>query len=183
MVHPTAEENFHLVYERFRERVYAYTLSVCRMQHLAEEATQEVFMQIWIHRETLAFVENMDKFIFTIAFRKSLNLLRKAAYNTLLLNELQKSSAAPGENEDEKMIEVEYKDLFQQALNHLSPQKRIVFQLSKQNGLNYHEIAEKLNLSPNTIRNHMVEALRIVRAFLRNNQTSMLPISFFLTFF
>ena len=59
----------------------------------------------------------------------------------------------------------EYDRLLQDALALLSPQRRLVYQLSRQRGLNHEEIARQLQLSRHTVKNHLVEALRFIRHY------------------
>jgi RNA polymerase sigma-70 factor (ECF subfamily) len=56
--------------------------------------------------------------------------------------------------------------LFKEAVTELTAQKQLIFRLKHEEGLSYEEIAQKLNLSKNTVRNHLAEALQIMRAYL-----------------
>lgn len=73
---------------------------------------------------------NLDGYIFTIARNKTLNHLRKAAYDVRLLKELQEraSAAELTNNVGERAMVSEYDRLLQDALALLSPQLRILFQ-------------------------------------------------------
>ncbi len=62
----------------------------------------------------------------------------------------------------------ETQKLINEAVQQLPPQQRIVFQLSKQNDLSYEEIARQMHLSKNTVRNHLAEAMKTIRFFLRS---------------
>jgi RNA polymerase sigma-70 factor (ECF subfamily) len=56
--------------------------------------------------------------------------------------------------------------LHQEAIRQLPPQKRIIYTLSRDEELTYEEIAQKLHLSRNTVRNHMTDAIRSVRGYI-----------------
>lgn len=49
----------------------------------------------------------------------------------------------------------------------MPPQRRMVFNLSREEGLSYKEIADKLNISTNTVKNHLVKALQTIRQTLK----------------
>jgi len=99
-----------------------------------------------------------------------MDFFKIAARNT----KLQKLMAQEIENEkvkeaDHQLMEKECQQILHEAIKQLSPQRRFIFTLSRESGLTHEEIAEKLNLSRNTVRNTIAETLRSIRAFLRRN--------------
>ena len=64
------------------------------------------------------------------------------------------------------LIEKELTRLHQQAIERLSPQRKIVFRLSREEELSYEEIAEKLGISKNTVRNQMSDSLKSIREYI-----------------
>ena len=74
----------------------------------------------------------------------------------------------------------EYDRLLRDALDRLSPQRRMVYQLSRDKGLNHEEIAHHLHLSRHTVKNHMVEALRHIRHYLGQHGSVLVWIVLFL---
>jgi RNA polymerase sigma-70 factor (ECF subfamily) len=165
-----SDESFKCLFDNYKNRVYGYVLTITRSPYAAEEITQEIFIKLWLCRDTLQEVDNIDGYIFAIARNKTLNHLRKAAYDVRLLRELSERAApATANNVEERALVSEYDRLLQDALALLSPQRRLVYQLSRDKGLNHEEIAHHLQLSRNTIKNHMVEALRFIRHYLRGH--------------
>lgn len=162
-----SDESFKRLFDNYKNRLYGYVLAITHSHYTAEEITQEIFIKLWLCRDILCQVENLDGYIFTIARNKTLNHLRKAAYDVRLLRELQEraSSANTTNNVEERAMVSEYDRLLQDALALLSPQRRLVYQLSRQRGLNHEEIAHQLQLSRHTVKNHMVEALRFIRHY------------------
>ena len=162
-----SDESFKCLFDNYKNRLYGYVLAITRSHYTAEEITQEIFIKLWLCREMLHEVENLDGYIFTIARNKTLNHLRKAAYDVRLLKELQERalSTEGGNNVEERTLVNEYDRLLQDALAHLSPQRRLVYVMSRQRGLNHEEIALQLQLSRHTVKNHLVEALRFLRHY------------------
>jgi RNA polymerase sigma-70 factor (family 1) len=161
------DEGFKCLFDNYKNRLYGYVLAITHSHYTAEEITQEIFIKLWLCRDILHQVSNLDGYIFTIARNKTLNHLRKAAYDVRLLKELQEraSSAELTNNVEERALVSEYDRLLQDALALLSPQRRLVFVLSRQRGLNHEEIAHQLQLSRHTVKNHLVEALRFIRNY------------------
>ncbi|MNL20876.1 RNA polymerase sigma factor [compost metagenome] len=67
------------------------------------------------------------------------------------------------------------------AIKELPKQQQIVFRLSRFEGLSYEEIADRLNLSKNTVKNHLVVAVKTLRAQFSNQE--IIYLLFFLLFY
>jgi RNA polymerase sigma factor (sigma-70 family) len=133
--------NFKCLFDTYKSRLYSYVFAITHSAYVAEEITQEIFIKLWICRDLLDQVENMDGYLFVIARNKTLNYLRKAANDAKLLHELQGQMALEDNNVEEHANAYDYGRLLQEALTLLSPQRRLVYRLSRNNGLNYQEIA------------------------------------------
>ena len=175
------EDAFKRLFDTYKKRVYGYVLSITHSPYSAEEITQEIFIKLWLCRDVLEHVDNMDGYIFTVARHKTLNHLRKAAHDEELLKQLQTQASAEVNNVDEHTLVREYDRLVSDALTLLSPQRRTVYQLSRDQGLNHDEIASHLHLSRNTVKNHMVEALRFIRHYLGQYGSGALLLLFFIS--
>lgn len=74
-------------------------------------------------------------------------------------------------NEEPVILELEYNELtnkLDEILNELPKRQKDVYFLNRANGLKYNEIAECLNISVNTVENHMSRALKTIREKLSN---------------
>ena len=74
-------------------------------------------------------------------------------------------------NEEPVNVELEYNELtnkLDEIIKELPQRQKEVYMLHKVEGLKYNEIAERLNISVNTIENHMSRALKTIRAKLGN---------------
>jgi len=80
-------------------------------------------------------------------------------------------------NTTEEMIWAhESENLVSQAIAKLPPQQQMVFKLSKQEGLSREDIACQLHISPNTVKNHLSNAIKFIQIFLRNSALTFLMI-------
>ncbi|MCW3116268.1 MAG: polymerase, sigma-24 subunit, subfamily [Chitinophagaceae bacterium] len=166
---PTCEETFTSLLETYKERLFGYVLAVAHSHYLAEEITQEIFLKLWLCRHELPLVENQESYLFTMARNKTLNHLRKAHYDEKLISAL-KSQMKPSSNDVEEQVSLSEGDrLLQEAITLLSPQRQLVYRLSRNQGLDHQQIARQMRLSRNTVKNHLVQALRFIRTYLDNN--------------
>ncbi len=176
----TSTSDFDRIFDKYKKRVYVYVLTVVKSPFLAEEITQEIFIKLWLYRDKLQEITNLDGFIFKIVRNHSLNHLRKAAYDERLLQEIVSFIVPEQNNIDDKLIVNDYTVLMAEALKKLSSQRRLVYELSRNNGLNHEEIAVRLNLSKNTVKNHIVSALKHIRNYLIENGISIAVLMLFL---
>jgi len=170
------ESLFHL----YKERVYGYVLKIVRSADAAEEITQEIFIKLWLCREMLNQIDNLDAYIYVIARNKSLNHLRKAAYDIRLLNELRAFIPEEYNNTEDRTAVRDYELLLQNAINSLSTQRKQVYQLSRIEGLSHDEIAGRINLSKKTVKNGLTEALKLIRQHLHKFGGAAMLLTFYM---
>ena len=164
------EESFCRLFDLYKQKVYSYSFHFTRSTVHAEEITQEVFMKIWTGRESMVNVENIEAWISTVTRNLCFNYLKKLA----LERRVTQAAAGKYNTEGEEQVQryMEYKDqlhILQEAVEQLSPQQKLIFQLNREQGLKNEEIANRLNISPNTVKTHLVSALRKIRQYLQTH--------------
>ncbi|HEY6975918.1 MAG TPA: RNA polymerase sigma-70 factor [Chitinophagaceae bacterium] len=174
------DDAFRAIFNNYKNRLYGYVLAISHSHYAAEEITQEVFIKLWICRDILDRVDDPDGYIFTMARNKTLNHLRKAGNNAKLLTEL-KNAMTTESNTEQNILLHEYEKFLHEAIALLSPQRRLVYQLSREQNMNHKEIAKHLNLSRNTVKNHIAESLRIIRNHLGKYISTTLLLLIFIT--
>lgn len=182
-VHHIDEATFDQLFHDYKNRIYGYVLSIAKSESAAEELTQEVFVKIWLSRDLFENVTNLDGYIFTIARHVTLRHLRKAATDATFLRELQgymRSSEESNSNIEEKLTKSDFDKLMEDAVETLSRQRRKVYELSRKQGLSLDQIATELNLSRNTVKNHLVDALATLRQYLKDHGADLFMLLLFL---
>lgn len=150
-------ELFHIYTPLLRPLIYKLT----RTEHIIEDILQDVFFKIWLSREKLPDIENPRSWILKIAFHDCFGHLRKAAVR-------QRNMGQPAE---EAFLEehIEFREtarLLEEAVERLPPQARRVYVLSRQEGLKIPEIAGRMQLSVQTVKNTLGRALKSIREYL-----------------
>jgi RNA polymerase sigma-70 factor (family 1) len=173
------EGAFRILYDQHYNKIYNFIFSFIKQRELTEEILQETFLAIWVQRENLNTEMPVEPLLFTISRRKVLDSFRKITSTDVLKQQLM-SSLTELNNETEETVL--YNDLLHftnEAIESLPSQQKAVFKLSRIDGLSYDEIAEKLNLSKNTVRNHLVAALKTLRIHFDNQGILYLFLFFF----
>lgn len=172
------ERAFEELFRRWDRRIYPFVLKMIRTPTLAEELTQEIFIKIWQHREKLNAVSNPEAYIFTIATRHTLDQIKRQLNESRMLEKFSALRSLSHNDTEETLLLRDRTALVQQAVDQLPPQQKAVYLLSRQEGLDYDAIGRQLNISPNTVRNHLVKALQSIRTYLHDQD--LLP-TFLLT--
>jgi RNA polymerase sigma-70 factor (ECF subfamily) len=176
------ETAFRCLFDRNRNRLYAYVNRLVKSREVAEEIVIDVFMKIWLGRSLLPQIVYFDAFLFRIACNKSLDFLRRAARDPVLHDLLWDQIEQPASSTaDSLILEEEYKDHIRRAVGLLPPQRGKIFRMSRIEGLSHEEIASRLRLSRHTVNNHIVEAKHFIRNYLSDNvELSLLLLLFLL---
>jgi RNA polymerase sigma-70 factor (ECF subfamily) len=76
---------------------------------------------------------------------------------------------ASGERADTAVLLEEYEEKLRQAIALLSPQRRRIYHLRREQDFTHDQIAAQLGISKATVNNHIVEAQRFIRTYLVKN--------------
>ncbi|WEK37002.1 MAG: RNA polymerase sigma-70 factor [Candidatus Pseudobacter hemicellulosilyticus] len=165
------EAAFNELYELYWPKVYAYLESIVKSPEASEEMVVDIFVKLWAGREWLEQVQNIGGFLRTSARNKALDFLKTTArrkkmmeaYYTDML--LLSARTVP----DQHLLNGESSRIWQEAVSSLSPNRQKVFLMHREEGLSYNEIAERMNISPGTVKKTMSIALDSIRDFLRTH--------------
>lgn len=174
-----SQDAFTALFHLYRHKLYSFLLRTTGSPQIAEDVIQDIFLKLWKDRENLVNIEQFGHYIYRMAQNQVINAMKRMARETLILAELkQQQTAAMSEAEDNLSLR-EIKEKLQTALDKLPPKQKLVFTLSRDQGLRHDEIARRLNISPSTVNNHMIEALRRLRrqlqSHLRTTGAAFLP--------
>lgn len=130
---------------------------------VAEEIVQDVMLELWRRRETLAVEDSLRGYLFRATRNRSLNHLRHGAIEKRAEPELAANRAESGSSAHAALVEEEIDVAVKRAVADLPARCREVFELSRVHGLRYSEIATTLGISVKTVEAQMGKALRILR--------------------
>lgn len=160
---------FAKIYNQYRHKIYTYAYQLSKSADTAEEIVQLVFIRVWQKRTQIDPERSFNGYLKKITLNHVLNHLKKVARERCLQEEVFKLMEISGSRTEEPLLEKELRKIYTEAIANLPPQKKLIYQLSRTEELSHEEIAEKLGLSKNTVKNHMVEASRSIREYVRKN--------------
>lgn len=158
---------FSELFDRYGKRLYFFAKGYLKSEEDAEEIVQEVFMKIWNNREELTAERSFEAYLFTIAKNGILNTIRKSKSEQAYLSY---AKIHPEKNIllDDELDFSELEAAYQKIVMNLSPRRKEIYLLSREQHLSNADIAEKMNISVKTVENQMTSAIAEIRHNMRN---------------
>jgi len=168
---------FRSIFDRHRDRVFSLSYKLLKRREPAEDAVQDIFTKLWLNRSELIKVDNFTAYLNTVTRNYLLNQLEKMAHTEKKLISLDK--LALQQHLPPTVIKLnEFNYALTKAMSRLTPQQKKVYYLGKVQGMTYDQIAEQLDISKETVKTHMSEAFRSVKAFLQKYEYGLVIIFF-----
>jgi RNA polymerase sigma-70 factor (ECF subfamily) len=162
------EEAFDHLYFRYRNKLTAVAYNRLKSKETAEEIVQDVFADIWQKRQTLQIRSNLSAYLCTAIKYAVLDYIRSQSTKDSYVAEMMKVSESAASSVEHA---VEYNELdfhLNKSIDALPEKCREVFTLSRYENYSVREIAEKLDISPETAKYHIAHALKTLRLSLKH---------------
>jgi RNA polymerase sigma-70 factor (family 1) len=155
-------EAFDLVYKKYGDRLFGFTLSYLKSKEETEELVQDVFLKIWENRKNLKKESSLKSYLFTIAYHNMCRLFR----NRKIHEKYREKIGETGVRSINPEEQYEYQTALEQVdqlIDKLPESQRAIFRKSRREGKSTKEIAVEMNLSPGTVDNQISLALKYLR--------------------
>lgn len=165
------DEFFRMLYPGLIRFAQSYTHDKAS----AYDIVQDAFVNLWQHRKRVDGQQSLRSYIYTSVKNLSLNEIRKNSaltFDSDLLDEQQHEKNTTPIQEGSR---TDLSELFNEWISQLPERQREAFELSRYDGLDHEEIAGVMNLSPKTVNNHIVLALKTLKdhyQLYKENRTS-----------
>jgi RNA polymerase sigma-70 factor (ECF subfamily) len=152
--------------EIYKNNIYTTAIHIIKSTEIAEEVVQDVFMIIWKKRKELKEIENFPAYLHGIA--------KHTIYHALKNVIQQRERKLKGEKEEmllfhqdieEWLYGREFELILQKAIERLPARQKQAFNLIKLEGCTREEAAEQLQISSETVKSNLEEAIRKIRAY------------------
>jgi RNA polymerase sigma-70 factor (ECF subfamily) len=159
--------SFEVLFHRYYTGLCGYAESLLHKGEVAEEVVQDVFYNIWKNRNTLRISKSWQNYLYRAVYNNSMMYLRKTRREFPMEDQLAFHLQVPSENPAEAMEYEEISSMISATLQELPERTRKIFEMNRQEGLKYREIAERLSISVKTVEANMGKALKALRTSLK----------------
>jgi len=164
---------FEYLFNAYYDKLYRVAYYYVAVNEQAEDAVSEVFYKLWLNRNRLTKIDNIESYLFSMVKNHCLSFLRsrkRIEYNESLLDFRQQIGVSDPESE---LISKEFISYISKYIGNLPPRCRIIFLMVKEDGMKYKEVAELLNISVKTVENQMTKAIGFIRKIVNKYQSEV----------
>lgn len=159
------EQAFEFLYDTYATRLIAFAASKLNAPEEAKDIIHDLFVQLWQQRFDLSVTISLEAYLFSAVRYRMIDLIRKSAVKNKYLSILEKLPT--GASSSEQVVNrKELESILQESVNALTPRLKEVFQLSRNEHLTIREIAARLKISEQTVKNQLSSALSQIRSRL-----------------
>lgn len=162
------EQALREIYDRYWK--VSLTIAVKKLDNIqeAEDIVNDLFVSMWNRRDAMPEILSLQNY-FKRAIRNQVLKIWANKYRSEKYILKQQSNVFDSEHQSSNSIE--YKELngqLKKAISDLPEKCRLVFELSRDDGLSQKQISNKLGISQKTVEAHINKALKVLRIKLRN---------------
>lgn len=157
------DQAYARLFKTKRCKIYNFLLRITKFPEIAEELTMDIFLKLWIGRDLLLQINDLDAFLYKVAHNKALDFFRTAARHNRLHEAYTEHINRLHETGLTTTVDNDNLELLKKIINRLPPRRKLIYKLSKEENMTYEQIAIHLNLSTKTVKNTMLSALKDIR--------------------
>lgn len=151
---------FNEIYRLYAGRLYAFCMEYCKIREDAEEIVEDVFVKLWTIRKSIRQEETLKSLLFTISHNLVINAYRRTVNSLDYAEYVEITDTLSADNPSNKIEYEEFVKRLRLELSYLPETKQHVIHMSRVEGLTNKEIAIKLGLSEQTVKNQLSLGLK-----------------------
>jgi RNA polymerase sigma-70 factor, ECF subfamily len=159
-------KSFELVFKGYYSRLCKYAYSILKNEEAASDQVKDIFIHWWEDRSRVMVTESLSGYLYKSVHNKCINYLsrtlakqRDICESDLAMPIAELTGPLSVDYPMANLLAMELEDALDKAIQKLPDQCREIFILSRIEQLSHEEIAQKLNISPNTVKVHIYRAL------------------------
>lgn len=177
------EPAFRVLFDHYRDKIFTVALKLTKSEISAQEIVQDVFLKIWTGRSKLGTIANFDAYLFIITRNLAFKILKSIARSHTNIEFTELSEKCGSQNASDLLFDKEYDQLLKTAIERLPNQQKKIYKLIKGEGLKREEVAQQLELRPETVKFYLAQAMKNIRAFCLLHLESIIGFLFYSLFF
>jgi RNA polymerase sigma-70 factor (ECF subfamily) len=155
---------FDSLYQMYAHRLYAFCKTYTKQSDDAKDIVQEAFLHLWQVRESIRAEASLQSLLFTMVRNRALNYLAARVNSPVFEDYVDYANElAVDADGDRRMEYTEFMHKVDDEVEQLPASQRNIFRLSRLECMSNKEIAERLSLSEQTVKNQLTKALKQLR--------------------
>ncbi|MFY9150371.1 MAG: RNA polymerase sigma-70 factor [Prolixibacteraceae bacterium] len=153
---------FDYFFEKYYQGLCVYAFKILKSNSEAEDLVQDFFVRLLEKRKTIQITDSVKSYFLRSVHNRCLDYL--AHQKVVASHESYRLRMMSEEDFQEyPLLDVELKQKIETAIRNLPDSIRETFMLNRFDGLSYHEIASRENVSVKTVEYRISKALGILR--------------------
>lgn len=158
---------FKYFYDKYSPQLYRKILKMVRLQEIAEELLQDLFLKVWEKRESLDQTQSFQGYLYRIAEHMVIDHFRKSTREARLAREIALNNTELHNPTEDLINGKEFQQRISSVLESLPEMQRKVFTMCRMEGKTHDQISEQLGISKATINTHMTRAGKTIKEQLK----------------
>ena len=154
---------FECLYRRYVLYLTNIAIKKTSSIDIAKDCVQEVFLSIYHRKNELQTTISLKAYLYKALQHKIYNHYQKLLARTKHEQAATLNLSIVGNYLNDELDSKDLEKVIQEVISIMPPQCRRVFLLSREENLSYKDIAKQLNISINTVDQHIRKALRILK--------------------
>lgn len=172
---------YEVLFKEYYRFLCSYAFGLTKERHIAEEIVEDFFVNLWKNRQKINITTSVRAYFVSSIHNRCINYLQREKPKFKSYQDISSFIDREDIAGDQLMtlqapsiLINEFENILAKAIEKLPQNCKEIFLLSRYNDLSYEEIAEKLNISVNTVKTQMKIALRKLREDLKDYLTILL---------
>jgi len=169
-----------MLYGRYSTKVYSRCLSLLKNEATAADASQDIFMKIFLNLAKFNQKSRFSTWVYSITYNYCIDYIRrKKKEKTVLTEDDEKIEDVVEEVSDKELFEIEL-DRIKEIMEKIPPEDKVVLTMKYQDGHSIKEIGKIINKSESATKMKLKRAKHKVRSiYLQNYNDRYQSIAFF----
>ena len=166
---------YEILFKEYYKFLCSYAFGLTKDRNAAEEIVEDFFVELWNNRQKIHINTSVRSYFVGSIHNRCLNYLQREKPKYISSDDISALIGKEGTAGDylitpplPSLLTGELEHALTKAIEMLPQNCREIFKLSRFSDLNYEEVAQKLDISVNTVKTQMKIALRKLREILKD---------------
>lgn len=160
---------FETIYLQYHNQLKTFAYFELKDEGMAEDAVHDIFLKLWLKRQILDPAQSIKGFLYTCLKNHILNIIRTRKHELLKNMRAAQQQSASACDTEQSYAASQGMQLIYKHISGFSDKKQAILQMSLFQELSHDEIANKVNLSVNTVKMYLSHSIREIKSIIKKN--------------